>query len=194
MNQFSNVDFSFRRGSRSGIDHAPIKNGSFNIAVDTEEMVVDIDDTRVDISSVVYKEDEAAIRAITNPGNKLYIAEDTEKAMVYINNEWTYVSGGTVATHDADGLMSKEDKTKIDTMTSGAEPNQNAFSVVNVNGTNIAADSKSDTVTVTIGTGLNVTANPFSDSISISSKIWTGTKEEYEMIHDIDPETIYFID
>lgn len=192
MNQFSNVDFSFRRGSRSGIDRAPIKNGSFNFAMDTEEMIVEIDDKKIEISSVIFKENEAAIKAITNPGNKLYIALDTQKALVYINGEWTYTAGSVLATHDVDGLMSKEDKEKIDTVAIGAEVNQNAFSTIAINGTNISADSKSDVVNVVIGDNLKVVANAFTDTISIDSKIWVGTQEAYENLPEIEPHTMYF--
>ncbi len=50
-----------------------------------------------------------------------------------------------------------------------AEPNQNAFSNVVVNGTTIAADSKTDTLTFVAGNNVTITPDATGDSITISS-------------------------
>ena len=52
------------------------------------------------------------------------------------------------ATTEADGLMSKDDKTKLDGVATGAEVNQNAFSSVKVGTTTANASAKTDTLTV----------------------------------------------
>ena len=55
------------------------------------------------------------------------------------------------ATQSAAGLMSKDDKTKLDGVATGAEVNQNAFSNVKVGSTTIAADTKTDTIEFAYG-------------------------------------------
>ena len=138
--QFSNIDFSFRRGTKDGLDRAVIKNGSLNFSTDTEEMMVDIDNKRLNVSSVIHKATEAEIRAIENPGAKLYIAEDTGK-LLYNDGTWKYASGSIDVTTITNGLMLASDKVKLNGIATGAEVNQNAFSNVIVNGTNLVADT-----------------------------------------------------
>lgn len=67
------------------------------------------------------------------------------------------------------GLMSTSDKSKLDGIASGAEVNQNAFSNVVVGSTTIAADSKTDTLTLTAGSNITLTPNATNDSITISA-------------------------
>lgn len=67
------------------------------------------------------------------------------------------------------GLMSAADKSKLNGITGGAEVNQNAFSNVVVGSTTIAADSKTDTLTLTAGSNITLTPNATNDSITISA-------------------------
>lgn len=67
------------------------------------------------------------------------------------------------------GLMSTSDKSKLNGIASGAEVNQNAFSNVVVGSTTIAADSKTDTLTLTAGSNITLTPNATDDSITISA-------------------------
>jgi hypothetical protein len=67
------------------------------------------------------------------------------------------------------GLMSTSDKSKLNGIASGAEVNQNAFSNVVVGSTTIAADSKTDTLTLTAGSNITLTPNTTNDSITISA-------------------------
>lgn len=67
------------------------------------------------------------------------------------------------------GLMSASDKSKLNDIASGAEVNQNAFSNVVVGSTTIAADSKTDTLTLTAGSNITLTPNATNDSITISA-------------------------
>lgn len=73
-----------------------------------------------------------------------------------------------VATETEDGLMSSGDKVKLNGIASGAEVNQNAFSNVKVGTTTIAADSKTDTLTLTAGSNITLTPNATSDSVTIA--------------------------
>ena len=67
------------------------------------------------------------------------------------------------------GLMSASDKSKLNGIASGAEVNQNAFSNVVVGSATIAADSKTDTLTLTAGSNITLTPNTTNDSITISA-------------------------
>ena len=78
------------------------------------------------------------------------------------------------ATTSAAGFMSTADKTKLDSIASGAEVNQNAFSNIAVLGVaTIAADAKTDTLTLAAGSNVTITPNTTDDMITISA---TDTK------------------
>lgn len=73
------------------------------------------------------------------------------------------------ATTSSAGLMSAEDKTKLNGVFSGAEVNQNAFSNVKVGSTTVAADSKTDTLTLTAGSNVTITPDASNDAITIAA-------------------------
>jgi hypothetical protein len=87
-------------------------------------------------------------------------------------------SGGTTpaisisaATTSTDGSMSSADKTKLDGIEALAEVNQNAFSNVAVAGqTTVAADTKTDTITIAQSGGMEITTNATTDTITLRSK------------------------
>ena len=79
----------------------------------------------------------------------------------------------SAATQSAAGLMSAADKTKLDGIATGAEVNQNAFSNVVVGSTTIAADGKTDTLTLTAGSNVTLTPDATNDKVTIAS---TDTK------------------
>lgn len=65
--------------------------------------------------------------------------------------------------------MTSAEKTKLSGITAGAEPNQNAFSSVQVNGsTTINADAKTDVFKIEGGTGVTVSVNGTSDGVVLS--------------------------
>ena len=74
-----------------------------------------------------------------------------------------------VATNSTDGLMSKEDKDKLDGIESNAEVNQNAFTTVNAAGTELVADSKTDTLSIKAGNNVSIVGNINDDSLTISA-------------------------
>jgi hypothetical protein len=86
-------------------------------------------------------------------------------------------SGGTTpaisisaATTSAAGSMSSADKSKLNGIASGAEVNQNAFSNVAVSGqTTVAADTKTDTLTLVAGSNITLTTDAATDSITIAA-------------------------
>lgn len=70
-------------------------------------------------------------------------------------------------------------KTKVATVEENAEVNQNAFSNVTVGSTTIAADSKTDTLTLEAGSGIDISADVANDKVTITNSgvrsIATGT-------------------
>lgn len=67
------------------------------------------------------------------------------------------------------GLMSSSDYSKLSGIAYGAEVNQNAFSNVSVSGTTIAADSKTDTLTLAAGSNVTLTGNASNDTVTIAA-------------------------
>lgn len=75
----------------------------------------------------------------------------------------------SAATTSAAGLMSTADKTKLNGIATGAEVNQNAFSNVTVGSTTIAADGKTDTLTLVAGSNVTLTPDVTNDKITIAA-------------------------
>lgn len=73
-----------------------------------------------------------------------------------------------IVTPSSNGLMSNADKAKLDSVNTGAEVNQNAFSNINVNGTVIQADNKTDTLMLAAGNNITLTPDAANDRIIIA--------------------------
>lgn len=84
-------------------------------------------------------------------------------------SNWNAKASTSVATTTANGLMAKEDKTKINGIAAGAEVNQNAFSHVQVGGTTLSADQKVDVLTLAAGANVTLTPDAATDKVTISS-------------------------
>ena len=107
------------------------------------------------------------------------IINKVENQAVYdymkINNlinadELYFISGADDnATETESGLMSAEDKIKLDGIQEGAEINQNAFSNVTIGSTTISADSKTDTLTLVAGSNVTITPDSTNDKITIAA-------------------------
>lgn len=84
-------------------------------------------------------------------------------------SNWNAKASTSVATTTANGLMAKEDKTKINGIAAGAEVNQNAFSHVQVGGTTLSADQKVDVLTLEAGSNITLTPDAATDKVTIST-------------------------
>ena len=71
------------------------------------------------------------------------------------------------ATVSSDGMMTAADKVKLNSINTGAEENQNAFSVVDVGGTLLQADNKTDTLTFAAGNNISLIPDAANDRITI---------------------------
>lgn len=65
------------------------------------------------------------------------------------------------------GFMSAADKTKLDGVATGAEVNQNAFGNVAVGTSTLQADNKQDTLYISAGNNIRITADEANDKITI---------------------------
>lgn len=83
--------------------------------------------------------------------------------VITVNSTNTTYSAATTSTA---GLMSSSDKTKLNGVATGAEVNQNAFSNVVVGSTTVAADSKTDTLTLA-GSNVTLTPDATNDKVTI---------------------------
>ena len=68
-----------------------------------------------------------------------------------------------------DNNYTTADKSKLSGIASGAEVNQNAFSNVKVGSTTIAADAKTDTLTLAAGTNITLTPDATNDKVTITA-------------------------
>lgn len=71
-----------------------------------------------------------------------------------VDDKLSNKAGLEIATEESNGLMSKEDFKKLKGIEEGAQKNQNAYSVVDVNGQQISAASATDTLPITTGQGI----------------------------------------
>ena len=85
----------------------------------------------------------------------------------------------SAATTSAPGLMSSDDKIKLNGIATGAEVNQNAFSNIVIGSTTIAADNKTDTLTLIAGDNVTLTPDATNDKITIASKDTVYTHPSY---------------
>lgn len=103
----------------------------------------------------------------------------------------------SAATTSANGLMSKEDKSKLAGIAAGAEVNQNAFSRVTVGSINIDADNKTDSLTLVAGSNVTITPDATNDKITIAAKDTTynvATTSANGLMSAVDKEFLdYYI-
>ena len=112
-----------------------------------------------------------------------------EKVPVLDESGWVYyrtteeiksdIGANAVVTTSSNGLMSASDKSKLDGIAAGAEVNQKAFSKVTVGSTTIAADSKTDTLTIAAGDNITLTPDATNDKITIAAKDTVYTHPSY---------------
>ena len=69
------------------------------------------------------------------------------------------------------GVMTADDKKKLNEIQAGAQANQNAFSNVVVGSTTIAADTTTDTLTLTQGSHITLTPSSADDSVTIATDL-----------------------
>ena len=81
------------RGRRSTIDNVAVEDGKFRFAVDTNELFIDVKNTRIQITDIEMGYTYKDMIAIPNPLPKLYLTTDTNRFYSYdkINKKWDTV-------------------------------------------------------------------------------------------------------
>lgn len=92
-----------------------------------------------------------------------------------IANKVDKVDGKGLSTND----YTTDEKNKLTGIASGAEVNQNAFSNVVVGSTTIAADSKTDSLTIVAGDNITLTPDATNDKLTIAAKDTVYTHPTY---------------
>ena len=85
-----------------------------------------------------------------------------------------------------DGLMTKEDKIKLDKIQNNSEVNQNAFNVINANTIKIEAKSKNDILRLSNGKDINLIGVDHSNTIKIESSLTIANETKDGLISAID--------
>lgn len=114
----------------------------------------------------------------------LCIATSTSKGVAPSNTSNWKIFGKIYsnATTTASGLMSFDDKKKLDGIEAGAQANKDAFSQINIGNTEIKATNKTDTFKIVAGTNVTLTADTAKKEITIKAKdttysVMTGATE-----------------
>ena len=94
-----------------------------------------------------------------------------------LDNKVDKVNGKGLSTND----YTTDEKNKLAGIAASAEVNQNAFSNVKVGSTTIAADSKTDTLTLTAGDNITLTPDATNDKVTIAA---TDTNTTYSLTAD----------
>lgn len=93
--------------------------------------------------------------------------------LIYYHSKIKNLLSGKVDKENGKGLSTNDytttEKNKLNGIASGAEVNQNAFSNITVGSTTIAADSKTDTLTIVAGNNITLTPNATSDTLTIAA-------------------------
>ena len=85
-----------------------------------------------------------------------------------------------------DGLMTKEDKIRLDKIQNNSEVNQNAFNVINANTIKIEAKSKNDILRLSNGKDINLIGADHSNTIKIESSLTIANETKDGLISAID--------
>lgn len=118
--------------------------------------------------------DKVKLDGIEPQETNLGIANRTNTTLDITSSTGDSTTIPSVTTTEA-GLMASADKVKLNGIAAGAEVNQNTFSTVSVSGqADIVADTKTDTLTIVAGSGINITTNAATDSLTISSSGTSG--------------------
>lgn len=123
-------------------------------------------------SSTVAADSKTDTFTLVGSGSISLSANTSTDTVTITGTDTTYA----VATHEKDGLMSAEDKQTLDNIvTTGGEPNQDAFSYIIAGGSTVAADDKKDTLTLVGAGSISLSAATGTDTITITGSTSVAT-------------------
>lgn len=81
------------KGFKSALEHTPIQNGKIRFATDTNQLFIDDDGVRKEITDFITDYTESAIKQLMAPLPKAYISSDTHKLFMYLTGQgWICLS------------------------------------------------------------------------------------------------------
>ena len=89
----SNTDYSnmMTKGVASSLESIPVENGKVRFTTDTDQLFIDMDGERHELSDIIRGYKESEIKSLLAPLPKLYLSSDTHKFFVYASGEWIVV-------------------------------------------------------------------------------------------------------
>lgn len=145
-----------KRGLSTNLNNANLQDGEIAFTTDTKKLYISGTEEPIN-NNTTY--------SISKSGSTITLKGSDGSTSTVSDSNTTY----TAATTSKNGLMSTTDKTKLDGIATGAEVNQNAFSNVVIGSTTIAADAKTDTLTVVAGSNITLTPDATNDKITIAA-------------------------
>lgn len=146
------------------VSSGTVTEGAIYVSTDTGQMYLGTSTTNLlpikDTSKI--STDTNTTYKLSKSGSTITLTGSDGSTTTVSDSNTTY----SVATTAANGLMSATDKTKLNGISSGAEVNQNAFSNVVVGETTVAADAKTDTLTLA-GSNVTLTPDATNDKITV---------------------------
>ena len=125
---------------------------------DNRDLIDGITTSKVSVSDIIDN-------LTTSDAKKPLSAKQGVALKAEIDTKVTAESGKGLSTND----YTTAEKNKLSGIAEGAEVNQNAFSSVVIGSTTITADTKTDTLTITVGDNITVTPDSTNDIITISA-------------------------
>jgi hypothetical protein len=125
---------------------------------DNRDLIDGITTSKVSVSDIIDN-------LTTSDAKKPLSAKQGVALKAEIDTKVTAVSGKGLSTND----YTTTEKNKLSGIAEGAEVNQNAFSSVVIGSTTITADTKTDTLTISVGNNITVTPDSTNDTITISA-------------------------
>ena len=88
-----NIDYSnmMTKGVASSLESIPVENGKVRFTTDTNQLFIDMDGERHELSDIIRGYNESEIKSLLAPLPKLYLSSDTHKFFVYASGEWIVV-------------------------------------------------------------------------------------------------------
>ena len=163
--KFTDTTYSNATTSASGLMSASDKSKLDGVASGAE--VNQNAFSNITVGSTTVSADSKTDTLTLVAGSNVTLTPDATNDKITIAAKDTTYSNATISTA---GLMSTSDKSKLDGVASGAEVNQNAFSNVVIGDATIAADAKTDTLTLVAGSNVTLTADATNDKITIAAK------------------------
>lgn len=148
-----------------------------NITIETVN-----DALTISATDTTYSEATTLAAGLMSAADKTKLDNVESGAQVNVKPDWSAASGSAAEilnkpanlVQDAsyvhtDSNFTAAEKTKLDGITAGAEPNQNAFSNIAVGNDTIAADAKTDTIGLIAGANVTLTADTANDTVTIAA-------------------------